>query len=219
MRRLFGTKKEATPGPSLADATGKVDGRVNDLDGKIKKLDGELMQYRDQMKKMRPGPAQNGVKQRALRVLKQKKMYEQQRDQLMQQSFNMGQAQFVTESLKDTVTTVEAMKTANSELKKAYKDINLDTIDDLQDDMADMMDMHNEVQEALSRTYGLPEEFDEADLEDELAALEDEMANEALFAEEDGAPSYLADTTPAADVSALPDAPVGAGTSREAISS
>ncbi len=32
--------------------------------------------------------------------------YEQQRDQLMSQSFNMEQANFATQSLKDTVTTV-----------------------------------------------------------------------------------------------------------------
>ena len=51
----------------------KVDGRVADLDVKIKNLDTQLRQLREQMKTAR-GPAQNTLKQRALKVLKQKKM-------------------------------------------------------------------------------------------------------------------------------------------------
>jgi charged multivesicular body protein 5 len=38
-------------------------------------LDVELKKYKDQMAKLRDGPAKNAVKQKALRVLKQKKMY------------------------------------------------------------------------------------------------------------------------------------------------
>ena len=36
---------------------------------------------------------------------------------------------------------------------------------DIQDDMADMLDIANEVQETLGRSYGMPEDIDEADLE------------------------------------------------------
>ena len=66
----------------------------------------ELKKYRDQMKKMRDGPSKNMVKQRALRVLKQKKMYENQLEGLRNQSFNMEQANYATQNLKDTKTTV-----------------------------------------------------------------------------------------------------------------
>lgn len=58
------------------------------------------------MSKMREGPAKVALKQKALRMLKQKKMYESQQEQLMQQSFNMDQTLFATESLQDTFTTV-----------------------------------------------------------------------------------------------------------------
>ena len=61
------------------------------MEVKIRKLDAELIKYKDQMAKMREGGAKNAVKQKALRILKQKKMYEAQRDQLMNQSFNMEQ--------------------------------------------------------------------------------------------------------------------------------
>lgn len=41
-----------------------------------------------------------------MRVLKQRKMYESQRENLTNQSFNMEQANFATQMLKDTKTTV-----------------------------------------------------------------------------------------------------------------
>lgn len=52
----------------------QVDGRADSVEKKIAKLDVELKKYKDQMAKMREGPAKNNVKQKALRVLKQKKM-------------------------------------------------------------------------------------------------------------------------------------------------
>lgn len=39
----------------------------------VRKLEAEALRYKQQMDKMRPGPAQNSIKQRALQVLKQKK--------------------------------------------------------------------------------------------------------------------------------------------------
>lgn len=54
--------------------------------------------------------SQNQVKQKALRVLKQKRMYENQRDSMMQQSFNLEQSNFAVESLKDTKATVRTAK-------------------------------------------------------------------------------------------------------------
>lgn len=84
---------------------------------------------------------------------------------MMQQSFNMEQAAFTTENLKNTIVTVDAMKTGVKEMKQQYKKINIDKIDKIQDEMEDMLDQANEIQEALSRTYGLPEDIDEADLE------------------------------------------------------
>ena len=49
---------------------------------------------------------QNAIKQKALRVLKQRKMYEAQRENLSNQSFNMEQTNYATQMLKDTKVTV-----------------------------------------------------------------------------------------------------------------
>jgi charged multivesicular body protein 5 len=129
MNRFFGTSKPKAPKATLNDAISSTDARVDGVEVKMKRLDAELTKYRDQMKKMKDGPAKNAVKQKALRVLQQKKLYEGHRDQLMQQSWNMEQANFTTENLKNTLVTVDAMKTGIKEMKTQYKKINIDKID------------------------------------------------------------------------------------------
>ncbi|XP_008289031.1 charged multivesicular body protein 5 [Stegastes partitus] len=173
MNRIFG-KASKVPPPNLTDCIGNVDSRTESVDKKIARLDAELMKYKEQMKKMRDGPSKNMVKQKAMRILKQKRMYEGQRDNLMQQSFNMEQANYTIQTLKDTKTTVDAMKIGLKDMKKAYKNVKIDKIEDLQDQMEDMMEDANDIQEALGRSYGTPD-IDEDDLEAELGALGDEL--------------------------------------------
>ncbi len=72
---------------------------------------------------------QNMVKQRAMRVLKQKRMYEQQMEGLRNQSFNMEQTNFATQQLKDTKTTVDAMKMGVKEMRKEYKKVDIGKIE------------------------------------------------------------------------------------------
>lgn len=50
-----------------------MDARANSIEEKIAKLDNELRKYKDQLAKMREGPSKNAVKQKAMRILKQKK--------------------------------------------------------------------------------------------------------------------------------------------------
>ncbi|OTF70650.1 charged multivesicular body protein 5-like protein [Euroglyphus maynei] len=175
MNRMFGKPKDKVPPPNLSDVIANVDSRAESIDKKIQKLEADLVKYKDQMKKMREGPGKNAIKQKAMHILKQRKMYENQREQLMQQSFNMEQTNMATQTLKDTQVTVNAMKLGVKEMKKEYKKINIDQIEDLQDDLADMMEDANEVQEALGRSYGMPD-VDEDELEAELEALNDELA-------------------------------------------
>lgn len=52
----------------------QINKRGDTVEEKIKKLDVELAKYKEQLKKTRPGPAQEAVKARAMRVLKQKRM-------------------------------------------------------------------------------------------------------------------------------------------------
>ncbi|KAJ2657129.1 Vacuolar protein-sorting-associated protein 60 [Coemansia sp. RSA 1200] len=204
MNRLFGAGKPKAPKPTLNDAIASTELRVGSVGAKIKKLDGELIRCRDQMSKMRDGPGKNTVKQKALRILKQKKMYEDQRDQLTQQSFNMETTVFATENISNTMSTIQAMQDANKALKKQYKNIDIDKIYDIQDEMADLVEQANEVQELMGRSYNVPDDLDEQDLEAELDALGDDLGFE-----ENDVPSYLNNQEPELP-DLLPDAPDGA---------
>eukprot|EP00270_Netrium_digitus_P008483 TRINITY_DN2539_c0_g1_i6.p1 TRINITY_DN2539_c0_g1~~TRINITY_DN2539_c0_g1_i6.p1 ORF type:complete len:245 (-),score=74.41 TRINITY_DN2539_c0_g1_i6:262-996(-) len=186
MKRIFGVAKEKKPPPTLEEANDKLNKRGDTIDEKIRKLDAELVKYRQQIQRTRPGPAQEALKARAMRVLKQKKMFEGQRDQLYQQSFNVEQVAFASEGLKDAQHLMTAMKSANKDLKAQMKSVRIDDIDRIQDDMADLVDYSSEVQETLGRSYGVPDDIDEDDLMGELDALEADMGRE-----EEGVPSYL----------------------------
>lgn len=171
------------------------------IEVKVKKLDGELARYKEQMSKLRNGPGkvrlmrdqyhwlvdtdhimQSAIQERALRTLKQKRMYESQLAQLTQQTFNMESAALATENLRNTMATVDAMKVANKELRKQYGKIDIDKIEVRRDytcviidadilaqsihyDMEDLLEQANEIQDALGRSYAVPDEIDEADLE------------------------------------------------------
>jgi len=198
MQRIFGTSSGGGGGgggskkpakPTIQDAINSTDTRTVAIDEKIAKLDTELRKYKDQLKKMPPGPAKNTVQQRALKILQQKRLYEGQKDQLMQQSFNMEQTTFVTENLKNTMLTVEVMQQTNKDMKKQFKKIDLNKLEKVRDEMEDLMEEANEIQEVMSRSYDT-DVIDEDDLEAELAALGDEVY------EPESEPSYLTDSAP-----------------------
>lgn len=194
MFRLFGKEKPKAPTATLEDASNGINKRTNEVDEKIKKLDEELRGYQQKLSKMKAGPAKTSLQKRALDLLKRKKMYEKSRDNMQAQSFNIDQTRFTQDSLKDTITTVEAMKSAGETLKQQFKQVDIDSIEDLHDDMSDLMTMNDEVNEVMGRSYGVPEELDEDDLMSELNALEDDMNME----EANEVPSYLINADSAA---------------------
>jgi len=201
MNRIFGSTQKQ-PKVSLQDAIKSTDSRISTLEVKIRKLDAELGRYRDQMAKLRNGPGKEAVQRRALGVLKQKKMYENQLQTLQQQTFNMESAQMTTENLRNTMATLDAMKVANTEMRKQYGKIDVDKIDQIHADMEDMIEQANEVQESLGRSYGVPDEIDEDELQAELDALD------TLELEEE-TPSYLQDLNATPDF--IDEAPVEGG--------
>jgi charged multivesicular body protein 5 len=217
MNRIFGKKKQEGPAPSLDDASKGINGRIDGMDAKIEALEKELRAYKDKIKKTTSPVAKKQLQKRALEILKRKRMYEQQRDMASAQAFNIDQTAFTVESSKATVQTVAAMKAANKELKAIIrKDLDINGVDDLADDMAELFDDFNEINEALGQNFSTPDDLDEADLDAELEMLGDEL--EELEAEET-TPSYLMPATPSMipgnkvevkiDEYGLPTAPIG----------
>ncbi|OJJ49051.1 hypothetical protein ASPZODRAFT_150005 [Penicilliopsis zonata CBS 506.65] len=191
MNRLFGAKS-AAPKPTLDSAISNVDNRISSIDVKLAGLNSELSTYQSKIAKMRDGPGKNALRQKALKVLQRRKQYEAQRDQLSQQSWNMEQAGMMQDNLKNVMTTVDAMKTTTKTLKKQYGKIDVDKIERMQDEMAELMEIGAEIQDSISRSYDLPEDVDEAELDAELEALgEESMFDSALG--ESAMPSFMQD--------------------------
>eukprot|EP01004_Peranema_trichophorum_P008324 NODE_7077_length_813_cov_25.576812_g6472_i0.p1 GENE.NODE_7077_length_813_cov_25.576812_g6472_i0~~NODE_7077_length_813_cov_25.576812_g6472_i0.p1 ORF type:complete len:217 (-),score=51.77 NODE_7077_length_813_cov_25.576812_g6472_i0:124-774(-) len=190
MQRIFGVGKKKAPAPSIADTSAVLEKRGESLESKIAKLEKELIGYKEQMAKVRPGPAQNRIKQKALHVLKQKKkMYEQQRDALGNQQFNLDQLQFTTETTRATIDQVACMKDAAKVLKRDMKQMKIEEIDALQDELADIYEDSQEIQEIMGRCYGVPDGIDEDDLEAELATLGDGIGDASYLDEAITTPS------------------------------
>ena len=57
MNRFFRKAKPKAPLPSLTDCFGTEDSRAESTDKKISRLGAELVKFKDQIKKMREGPA------------------------------------------------------------------------------------------------------------------------------------------------------------------
>lgn len=188
MNRLFGKAKAKEPAPTLDDASKGLQTRSDSIEDRVKKCDEELLKYKQQLARMKPGPAKKSLQTRAIRCLQQKKIYEGQRDQLMNQQLNIDRAAFAVTNIKETTVTVNAMKAAQKELKAGMKSFKIDDIEDLHDDMGDLLEDADEINEIMGRSYGVPEEIDENDLLDELNALEDDALAEEVS---DEVPSYL----------------------------
>merc|ERR1712012_635398 len=174
MNRVFGKKKAPghTPAPGLDQVSGHMNTRLGELETKIGKIDTEIRSYHEKVRTRKSPAVKKNLKKRALDVLKRKRVYETQRDNLAAQQFNIDQAALCLESAKASVDMVAAMKAVNAELKKTVqKDLDINGTEDLTDDMAEMMEEFNVINEALGWSFSTLEEIDETDLEAELDLL------------------------------------------------
>ena len=115
-------------------------------------------------------------------------MYDQQLGNVMNQQFNIDQVQFTSETIQSTIDTYATLKEATAVQAQEMKKLDMNKMEDLFDDLADLMADQQEIQEVMSRSYQV--DYDESALMDELAELDEEIVNEQLS---DGfnVPSYV----------------------------
>lgn len=165
MSRFFGSKKDEVPPPSLGDVSTTLGQRIQQLDQKIAHLDNQLLQCRSQMEQAKSAPMKDRVRKRAGQLLRERKMYENQREQLAGSQWNVEQTDFNIQMAKDTTTQMEALRSAQTTMKEQMKAMNLTDVYAMQDEMEDMFDMQNEIQEVMARSFAVPEDIDDADLD------------------------------------------------------
>jgi len=76
---------------------------------------------------------------------------------------------------------MNAMKMGASTMKSIHKDMNVDKVDDIMDDIREQMDIANEISDAIAQPLGGTEVFDEDELLSELEELEQTSLDEQLL--------------------------------------
>ncbi|QLQ80258.1 hypothetical protein HG537_0D02590 [Torulaspora globosa] len=186
-------------GKAMNQAQQGLQERVSQLDTQISQLNFQMQALQKKISNSRSAAGQRPLRQQALKLLTKRKKLEQMRDSLDSQLWSMTQAQMTSDNLKNTMVTVNALKQTNKALKAQYGKINLDKLQDMQDEMADLIEQGDELQQmlAMNSVNGDIEDIDESELDAELDALaEEQLMGPGI--EETGfeVPSYLTDTVP-----------------------
>ena len=113
---------------SFDELSNRIDGRVEQLDMKILNIDTQLRVLRDRMKTAK-GSGLVSLRQQALRLMKQKKMYEKQRDQIMGTAFTVTQASFAMDSMRDAQDTYEALRAGTEQMRACNRQLRISDID------------------------------------------------------------------------------------------
>mmetsp|Transcript_63251 Transcript_63251/g.124587 ORF Transcript_63251/g.124587 Transcript_63251/m.124587 type:complete len:209 (+) Transcript_63251:129-755(+) len=193
--------------PTLQEASAKIDDQVATLDLKISKADNDAKQW---VAKAATNPT---AKARAMQCLKMKKQYEAQRDQLMNTQFNLNNMAFQQEQAEVTAAVVAGMAAGRDQLKAMQDKINVETVDKLTDDLAEISDEMRAIQEALAGS-GTGVAADDGELEAEWERMQEQAAMEKLMqgqlASSSAAPAPAAPAAAAAAPVAAPPHPVAA---------
>lgn len=169
LAKIFGTKKGAAP--SSEDAITKLRSTEDMLEKKSafieKKINEELATAKKCGTKNKRG---------ALQALKRKKRLEKQLGQI---DGTLSTIEFQREALENANTNTEVlknMKFAADALKNAHKQLDVDDLHDLMDDIDEQTQIAQEITDCISNPVGFGNDIDE----DELTAELDELMSEEL---------------------------------------
>merc|ERR1711997_742630 len=135
----------------------------------------------------------------ALAALKRKKRYEQQLQQIDGTLTTIEQQRNVLENANTNTEVLKNMGEASKALKAAHKNMDVDQVHDMMDNIAEQQDVAKEISEAISNPVAFGQEYDDDELEAELNDLEEEGELE----EQQELEKQLLDIEPAK----LPDVP------------
>lgn len=125
----------------------------------------------------------NGTKNKrvSLAALKRKKRFEKQ---LQQIDGTLSTIEFQREALENASTNTEVLKVMGDSakaLKQAHKNMDVDQVHDMMDEIAEQQEVANEIGEAISNPVGFGQDLDEDDLLAELEELEQEEFDKTML--------------------------------------
>ncbi|XP_041971693.1 charged multivesicular body protein 4c [Aricia agestis] len=173
--KLFGGKKEEK-GPTTHEAIQKLRETEELL---VKKQEFLERKIEVELQNARKNASKN--KRAAIAALKRKKRYEKQ---LTQIDGTLTQIEAQREALEGANTNTQVlntMKDAAIAMKLAHKDIDVDKVHDIMDDIAEQHDISREITDAISNNVAFPNDIDEDELERELEELEQEDLDKEMI--------------------------------------
>jgi len=152
---LFGRAKKA-PKP-------KISQRINDLKEAQEMLDKQEKHLEKKMReaqKLALKKSRSKQKKAAIFQLKRKRMYEKRLNQLYGQRENVERLINAMEVVAFNKANIEKLKAGKEALSAAIKEVDVDNVNELMDDINEQVSMADEIGEAMGQTVG-NEEYDE----------------------------------------------------------
>lgn len=161
--------------PELKQATGAIDARIRELESWILKAEQEAKTL---AARAGTDPA---AKARAVRLLKQKRQYEEHRDRLLGTQFNVENMKFQEEQAEVTLMAAQAMQDGHQRLLKQKEQVgDVQDIERLQEDIHELAADLSEAQDLMAKSGEAAEILaPSAELEAEFARMQAELAHEA----------------------------------------
>ncbi|GMI19365.1 hypothetical protein TrCOL_g7637 [Triparma columacea] len=207
---FFGRKRESKPVPRKGGggATVPTD-TIQTLKASLVTLDkreDHIQKKMDAMVEEAKKKLKAKDKKGALFAMKRKKMYESEIEKIMGSKMTLETQIMSLESSVQNMETFRAMKAGKDAMASVRKNVDVDNVDEMMDDIREEMDTANEISEAIGRPVD-GDTYDEDELLGELNMLEEEDLEDQLLTPAVAAPAPKLN---------LPDAPIGGLESKEA---
>lgn len=115
------------------DSTSRgLESRIIVLDHEIRQIESELEAIKSKFSLPPGNTLKTSLKNKAIHLLKRKKILEHHRDFALNQSLSIMQADISLDTVKGTIDSYTTMKGANKELSKQLKKVNMDKLEVIQ---------------------------------------------------------------------------------------
>lgn len=215
MNRIFGYGNKKSheqlmkeSNQAMTQAQQGLQSKISQLDTQISQINMQLQTIQKRLSNVKSPAGQKPLRAQALKLLNKRKKLEQMRESLDNQDWSMTQSKMMSDTLTNTMVSVNALKQSNAALKAQYGKIDIDKLEDMQDEMVELIEKGEELQDALNMNSNSLEidDIDDAELDAELDALaednlmnfNDNEMNDLLETDgtNTGVPSYLSNAIP-----------------------
>lgn len=176
---LFGRKaaapKKANPA-ATADTIRKLREQLESLEKRELHIEKKIALQLEDAKKKSAAKDKRG----AIFALKRKKMYEAEIEKLQGARMTLETQVMTLESAHVNMETFNALRSGADQMKAIHGQMNVDTVDNIMDDIQEEMATADEIGRAISQPLG-SQLYDDDELEDELREMEELELEEKML--------------------------------------